>query len=595
MSISGHWGLIRWKKINWKTLSNDIGGKHLANRRSLLLVVPFVIAISVLSNSTAISDSSMLPSSALNRYLGLIFANIASIAVCWLYIEIVDRTLFRKKVVTPIKLHWVLLFGAGLGFLKGYTTGLFSWLVGSESDLALAISSRVMQTTLIGLWTIPLVAIMTATFVRFQNERQILLAESLEQGLQSRDSLMNLDKSSEQLKSYLAQAKAEVSALRDSSEHKTSNQMISQKLRDLVETGLRPISHKIWQENSKASGVLKISQLVKLAVNNNPFPIRLVIVGLAIGLFPITLSAFPVGEALARALVMLALTALILALVKPLSKASRWSVWINIVIAGLVSTFVSLMATDAIFDETFESVNITTWVSFFLWQVQLTVFSSVVYEVVSTRAQMRQRLIESLGKYQLDSEVSAALGRIRNRELAQYIHGNIQNKLLSFALKFDQDNLSTDDVSRLLDEVENLLLTAVGDYQNVDSADLDKQLAKLVQRWSGFVGIDLKNRISSSVLSGGEIKSIVEAVSEAVSNAVRHGLSKNLTITLEKHESIADHIEIVVEDDGLGPRSGKAGLGTELFNATSGVEWSLTAGKTGGSVLRVRIKTQPKT
>jgi anti-sigma regulatory factor (Ser/Thr protein kinase) len=84
-------------------------------------------------------------------------------------------------------------------------------------------------------------------------------------------------------------------------------------------------------------------------------------------------------------------------------------------------------------------------------------------------------------------------------------------------------------------------------------------------------------------------------VSEAVSNAVRHGLAKNLTITLEKLESIADHIEIVVEDDGLGPRSGKAGLGTELFNATSGVEWSLTAGKTGGSVLRVRIKTQPKT
>jgi signal transduction histidine kinase len=167
--------------------------------------------------------------------------------------------------------------------------------------------------------------------------------------------------------------------------------------------------------------------------------------------------------------------------------------------------------------------------------------------------------------------------------------------LLSFALKFDQENLSTDDVSRLLDEVEALFSTAISDYQRVDAADLDRQLTQLAQRWSGFVEIDLKNHISSSVLSSGEIKSIVEAVSEAVSNAVRHGLAKNLTITLEKHESIADHIEIVVEDDGLGPRSGKAGLGTELFNATSGVEWSLTAGKTGGSVLQVRIKTQPKT
>jgi signal transduction histidine kinase len=460
--------------------------------------------------------------------------------------------------------------------------------------LDLAISSRVLQTTLLGIWTLPLVAVVTATFIRFQNERQILLAESLEQGLLARDPLMNLGEYSEQLKLYLTQAKAEISTLRNTAEHPTSNQMISQKLRDLVEMGLRPISHKIWQENSQVSGVLKISQLVKLAVNKNPFPIRLVIGGLAIGLFPITLSAFPVGEALARALVVLGLTTLILALAKTLSKASRRSIWINIVIASLVSTFVSLVATDAIFGTSFESVSITTWASFFLWQMQLTVFSSVVYEVVSTRAQMRQRLIESLGKDQLDSEVKGALSRIRNRDLAQYIHGNIQNKLLSFALKFDQENLSTDDVTRLLDEVENLLLTAVGDYHEVDTGDLDKQLAQLLQRWSGFVGIDLKNHISRSVLSSGEIKSIVEAVSEAVSNAVRHGLAKNLKITLEKHESDTGQIDIVVEDDGLGPRSGKAGLGTELFNATSGVNWSLTAGKMGGSVLRVRITTQSK-
>jgi signal transduction histidine kinase len=555
-------------------------------------MVPFLIVISVLSNSTAVSDPALLASSAIYRYVGLIIANIASIAVCWLYLEIVDRTLFKNKELKPIKLYWVLLFGASLGFLKGYTTGLFSWFVGSELDLDLAISSRVLQTTLLGTWTLPLVAVVTATFIRFQNERQILLAESLEQGLQARDSLMNLGESSEQLKLYLTQAKAEISTLRNTAEHPTSNQMISQKLRDLVEMGLRPISHKIWQENSQVSGVLKISQLVKLAVNKNPFPIRLVIGGLAIGLFPITLSAFPVGEALARALVLLGLTTLILALAKTLSKASRWSIWINIVIASLVSTLVSLVAADAIFGTSFESVSITTWASFFLWQMQLTVFSSVVYEVVSTRAQMRQRLIESLGKDQLDSEVKGALSRIRNRDLAQYIHGNIQNKLLSFALKFDQENLSTDDVTRLLDEVENLLLTAVGDYHEVDTGDLDKQLAQLLQRWSGFVEIDLKNHISSSVLSSGEIKSIVEAVSEAVSNAVRHGLAKNLKITLEKHESDTGQIDIIVEDDGLGPRSGKAGLGTELFNATSGVNWSLTAGKMGGSVLRVQITTQ---
>jgi signal transduction histidine kinase len=161
-------------------------------------------------------------------------------------------------------------------------------------------------------------------------------------------------------------------------------------------------------------------------------------------------------------------------------------------------------------------------------------------------------------------------------------------------LKFDQENLSTDAVTRLLDEVENLFASAINDYQTLDSTDLDKQLRQLVQRWSGFVGIDLTNGISNFDLSKEEIKSIVEVASEAVSNAVRHGFAKKLKITLGKIESKNSQIEIVVEDDGLGPRSGKAGLGTELFNVTSGVNWSLTSGKMGGSVLRVRITTQSK-
>ena len=557
-------------------------------------MVPFLIVISVLSNSTAISDTSSETSPELYRYLGLIIANIASIAVCWIYLEIVDRTLFKNKALKPIKIYWVLLFGASLGFLKGSTTGFFSWVVGSELDLDQAISNRIIQTTFLGLWTIPLVALVTATFIRFQNERQILLAETLEKGLGSDNSLVHPLGSSEELTIYLAQAKSEVAALRKSSDTQTTNQMISKRLRDLVETGLRPISHRIWQENSKASGVLKISQLARLALKKNPFPIGLIIGGLAIGLVPITFSAVPAGEALIRITVMLGLTGVILALAKKLPREPLVGVWISFVTANLISTFLSLWVSDLIFGETFVSSDILIWIAFFLWQLQLTFFSSVVSEVLTTRAEMRRQLIESLGKDQLESDVRSALVRLRNRELAQYIHGNIQNKLLSFALKFDQENLSTDDVSRLLDEVEALFSTAISDYLRVDAADLDRQLTQLAQRWSGFVGIDLTNSLPTSGLSKEEIKSIVEVVSEAVSNAVRHGLAKNLKITLGKIESNNSQIEIVVEDDGLGPRSGKAGLGTELFNVTSGVNWSLTPANMGGSVLRVRITTQSK-
>jgi signal transduction histidine kinase len=555
-------------------------------------MIPFLVVISVLSNSTAISDPSLVASSAFYRYLALVIANIASLAVCWVYLEAVDRTFFKNKNLRPIKIYWVLLFGASLGFLKGYTTGLFSWVFGSELDLAIAVSNRIVQTTVLGLWTVPLVALVTATFMRFQTERQILLAENLEQNLNSKNPLINSGESSEQLKLYLSNAKAEVSALRNGKNAETSNQDISKKLRDLVETGLRPISHKIWQENSKASSSLKLSQLAKLAVKKNPFPIGLILIGLAIGLLPINLTAFPLGDALLRTLVMLALTSIILMSAKRLPRESTIGIWGVFLGATVVSTGVSLAAAIAVFGYPLTSRDIPIWIAYFLWQFQLSLFASVVSEVLSSRAEIREELIQSLGKEQLDSDVRGALGRIRNRELAQYIHGDIQNKLLSFALKFDQDNLSTEDVSKLLDDVDSLFSRAISEYQSVDTADLDQELAHLVQRWAGFVNIDQKNSLSNSDLSEQEIKSLVQVVSEGVSNAVRHGFAKNLKINIQRSESDNSQIEVTVEDDGLGPRSGKPGLGTELFNATSGTNWALTSGKFGGSVLRARLTTR---
>ena len=584
--------MIRGKRINWKTLTEDIGGKHFLNRTSLLLMIPYLIIISVLSNSTAISDPSLVASSALYRYLALIIANIASLAFCWVYLEAVDRTLFKNKDLRPIKIYWVLLFGASLGFLKGCTTGLFSWIFSSELDLAIAVSNRIGQTTVLGLWTVPLVALVTATFMRFQRERQILLTENLEQNLNSKNPLINSRESSEELKLYLSQAKAEVSALRNGNKAETSNQDISKKLRDLVETGLRPISHKIWQENSKASSSLKLSQLAKLAVKKNPFPMRLIVIGLAIGLLPINLTAFPLGDALLRTLVMLALTSIVLFSAKWLLRESPVGIWLGFVGAIVVSTVISLAGGIAIFGQPFTFSDIPIWIAYFLWQFQLSLFASVVSEVLSSRAEIRKELIQSLGKEQLDSDVRGALGRIRNRELAKYIHGNIQNKLLSFALKFDQDNLSTDDVSKLLDDVDSLFSRAISEYQSVDTKDLDQELAHLVQRWAGFVKIDRRNSLSKSDLSEEQIKSLVQVVSEGVSNAVRHGFAKNLKISIQLSESDNSQIEVTVEDDGLGPRSGKPGLGTELFNATSGTNWSLISGKFGGSVLRARLTTR---
>ena len=145
-----------------------------------MALAPYLVVISVLANSNSNPALTQDVSSELFTFGGLVVANIAALAICWGYVEIVNRTVFKNKDQNPIKVPWVLLFSASLGFLKGYTTVLFSWLAGVEPDLAATITNRSLSTAVIGLWTVPLVAVLAATLNRFQEERQILLSESLE-------------------------------------------------------------------------------------------------------------------------------------------------------------------------------------------------------------------------------------------------------------------------------------------------------------------------------------------------------------------------------------------------------------------------------
>jgi nitrate/nitrite-specific signal transduction histidine kinase len=140
-----------------------------------------------------------------------------------------------------------------------------------------------------------------------------------------------------------------------------------------------------------------------------------------------------------------------------------------------------------------------------------------------------------------------------------------------------------------LDEVELLFSSGINQAQAPNTANLDVQLAQLTQLWAGYLNIEVTNKFAGNDLSQQTTASVVQVVSEAVSNAVRHGLARNIRISVEPGDPTGSHLVVTVQDDGLGPRSGKSGLGTELFRAAAGVNWSLVAGESGGSVLEVRL------
>jgi signal transduction histidine kinase len=227
--------------------------------------------------------------------------------------------------------------------------------------------------------------------------------------------------------------------------------------------------------------------------------------------------------------------------------------------------------------------------AFLLWLLQVSLFASVVTEVVTSRAQVRRELLELKGQADINIDVSRAADRLASRDLAQYVHSNIQNQLLSRALSMETENLTELELRKQLSEVETLLDNALETRENSKDESLTVKLNEIVARWRGFVKMDVVINVDEGLLNQAAESAIVQVVSEAISNSVRHGLARSVSIGIEPNVADQMLIELTVIDDGLGPRSGPTGLGTELFSAVSGGNWEIKLRESGGTELKLQI------
>lgn len=582
--------MIRGNNIKWQTLKADIGGRWFLDRKSAAALIPFLIITSLLSSSNLAANPEFWEPNLALRYFGLLAANIASIAICWGYLEISAATVFRNRSRRPINWIWVLIFGLSIGFLKGSTTGLFSYLFGSELNLEIAITSRIFQTSVLGLWTIPTVTLAAATFAKFKAERELLVNERVQQALlsQSNDSIPEHQLA---LRKFIEDSKAKISSFRNSEQNPDNVVMIARSLREMIENGLRPISHQIWRyENSSRTG-FGIRELTRLALTKNPFPLAVIAVGFSIGLLPLNVVAFRIDEALLRTFVTVVLAMSSFAIVGLIQSKVNKLPFLFFGVGNLLAATLGTVATAQIFQDRITPETGVIGLALLFWLIQLSFLSSLVSQVLATRSEIRAKLEALTGKSGASSALDLAASKFASRELAQHVHSNVQNQLLASALKLEQTEVSGEDLAKQLEEVEQLLDSALIPNKSSDSDTLESSLNEIFSRWEGFVRIAKSIDVHPKDLNPKTLQTIVRVLSEAVSNSVRHGLAASIRIGISRPNQF-EAIKIRVEDDGLGPRAGQLGLGTELFNACAPGKWSLIALEHGGSELSLELNEQ---
>lgn len=574
------------KNFDWVQLRKDIGGRWFLDLRSYLYILPFVLLSSILTSGVQSASGIESIQSGYVRYIGLFAANVLSLLICWLYFAAAKSTVFRNRAEKPAPISAVLTFGASLGALKGSTTGLWSWILGIEPLLYEAVFNRVFQTMFLGAWLVPALSLILATLARYRTEREVLIAEKVQLALRNDDNYER-DSSRLELQEFVTLAKVELDSIRSSAVDLTSARLVAGKLRSLIDQNLRPLSHKIWERESAKVSDFSLKNLAEVALVSHPFPTVLVGLGFALGFVPVALNVFVAPLAIGYT----AINILIISAVFTIGKLIRVSGFQSgiVLFALVVATTATALSfsTDVIFEGLPGYQVGSSLLPIMFWIGQLAIFGSVLAALLANRKQVHGQLVELLGSDGIESAVLAARSQVSNRDFAQYIHGNFQNRLLSSTLHLERA-ARVQDIQTQISELEELLDNAVEDFISIRDLPLAALLEETSQRWKGFVELVLTIETFDPELPLRLRGEISQLVSEAVSNSVRHGLAKRIEIRI-KPSRIPGTVLVVIIDDGLGLRTGVPGLGTALFTELSAGKWAIQSLPEGGVSVELEI------
>jgi signal transduction histidine kinase len=563
----------------------SVGGAWFLDTRFLLLTTPLVITTSILTTSSqfVVDGSSSLESFSI--YSRLLFANIFALVICAAWVVLFAKTVFKNRAIRPVPLFAVILFSAGVGALKGAATGLGTWGLSIETDLAEAITSRVWQTTLLGAWLIPAVTLVAARLAALQEQREALVAERVANTIVETGAAQTRDNQAA-LRAFAAMAKAELGEISNSQESNGGGSAYAKAIRKLVTDQLRPLSHRIWDQENKRISSFSFAEVSRNAIFGFSQARLIVSFVYFVTSIPAIMRYLPLGESILRALSAAIFIYLGLALSSLFKPKKYWHATAHFVLSILTISYLTYISGELIFGYVSGFRLFETLLAVWLWLVQLTFISAFLSGVRKGGTEIKQEFAELYGSESIDRAVRLSQARIQNRDFANYLHGQVQNKLLSVALGLERGKATKEELQQALAMVEDILKSLDLDYKTTNSGQIDAEIEKINNQWLGFVNITWNIDSAVNNLETRQKILFVQVAEEAISNSVRHGLSKNIVVSAKV---VAGALQVEVTDDGIGPRDGKPGLGSVFFKNVSRGQWSLTQEPGGGSKLTVNF------
>ena len=559
-----------------------IGGRWAVSLPLYLAIAPVAIA------SNAVFLAADPTSRGAAATLG---ASVLSYLVMGLVLLACDRTVLRHRRLRAVPVATVVLVGVAAGLARAVSAMALGQALGLQPLSQADIASRVVAGVLLGGTLIPLGAYLMASIDNFRVQRERLVNERI--ALQ-RAVLRDRERVA-RLSDVVAAAGIDPIALHQAADSleaavhadpgstpQDRDLVVSQRLQELVATTVRPLSHRMMQAASPSQTPrLRFVSIVDAALRQRPFPIAMVLVLWFVSAWPGEWARWGLASSMLMLAIIGAVTAVCFLAGRHL--VCRWPAARYVTFVAVILTVValgSLVAWWVVPGMTAEQLA-SNAVATLVWLPVLTLVTSITTTALRQADAVIADLSTEVDQAQIDLLALESVEADQLRSLARYLHAEVQPRVLAAAWGVESSSpgddsdlvLTVHDLARRLREIDRA-------YEAGDSRDVT--LDDVAERWRSLIHVDIRSAPAKIQLS----TRVIEAIDEAVANAYRHSRASRVTVEVRRS---GDGLDIVVSDDGIGPRGGVAGMGSGIYSSACVRGWELEAGAAGGAVLTLRI------
>lgn len=526
----------------------------------------------------------------------LTFSSILSFFMLLGILKILQLIFLKKEQFSPLPIWLIFVIGALVGVFKSSTLFWINMQIGTTISSDIIIGRRILLASFAWGCIVPIFAVTSNHIAMVRSRRiimmdELLLEESVKLG--NEVALIQIKKSvrlaiESDVSSLMQEVQTQISQSKDSSLEERY-QDISRVLLDSAENFIRPMSHKLMEQNRLQFPSPTILQIFLLAVRRPIFPLLPLLalnnISSLTVLLRLNLSAL---QTLALCLAQSGILAILIVGFQKFITVVKSRALSGTVVMLAINVYLGNLCVSLIHVQTLAFATIDRFFLSFFWELSFFILVSFTANLFRNESEIEAFVNQLIDSSKIDQALAQDEALRVQYDIARYLHGNLQSRLMSLGLTLKMSKQHDEaSMASAMSIADSLLNSPFAEYLDVDDRTLSEEVDFAVSKWEGLLIVRTNIADFDTQLSFVQKRAIGAALEEALANALRHGFAKEVDINIYQG---GHAIAIDVIDDGIGPRMHKPGLGSRLYDSIAVKGWTLQYRLDGlGTILELRI------